>query len=663
MQTSAEVSIAVEGIEATQATQFYRSFRHLDESTVEPDGAVPLVAEKPLALRVYPDVRHPAIGQQRLIADGELWFRRGDADTWRQADRFLGDVPAQRAELTDRGDARQTLNFRIPKQFAEGTLWVRTRVWVELLSAERLVSDWLEQTLRFQEMRPLRLHLYGVHYRHEGLDLPPASAADVLETLSFLRKTYPIAEVEVLSYETLEYSGDLAAPRHGVHQRGWRELLLILSRLRAARVSDVIHYALLPKEVPDQGWVGFGSSLRVGASMAHAGSTMAQEIGHVLHRRHAPGGGAHNTDPEYPTYNGYASSSIGEFGFDPTTGQVFTPAASFDFMGYCDSNWVSPFTYRALAEVFAMRSAGAADTAHAENGSQQAYLHLGFCLRAGHRFELESGLTLSGPPVDPCGEATPYRLELRDREHRVLHSQRVHLRSGQLDSEDELYFMESLPLLETARQIVFICCPRHAPVTLDIPRDELKVGLVSPTNLLPNETRSGIIHLQWDVKCHRPERLAFFLRYTCDGGASWQPVSIGLQWDRCRVDLDRLPGGEHCRLQLIASTILQTAVAETATFRVRRKRRRAMIAGGNSRRISSGDVLELTGTAHAPDGFAGERELRWSSNLQGQLGTGSYLALYDLLPGEHEVTLTAPDGLGGETTARTLVEVATGTSK
>jgi hypothetical protein len=110
---------------------------------------------------------------------------------------------------------------------------------------------------------------------------------------------------------------------------------------------------------------------------------------------------------------------------------------------------------------------------------------------------------------------------------------------------------------------------------------------------------------------------------------------------------------------LIASTILQTATAETAPFRVRRQRRRAMIAGSDGAPLTRrAPVVELVGTAHSPEGLAGEDELTWFSNRQGCLGRGSYLTADNLLPGEHAITLVAADGLGGETRARTVVRIS-----
>ena len=52
-------NLTIEGIEATQATQFYRSSRHLHSPHAEPDNSVPLIERKHLAIRVYPDLQAP----------------------------------------------------------------------------------------------------------------------------------------------------------------------------------------------------------------------------------------------------------------------------------------------------------------------------------------------------------------------------------------------------------------------------------------------------------------------------------------------------------------------------------------------------------------------------------------------------------------------------
>jgi hypothetical protein len=476
--------------------------------------------------------------------------------------------------------------------------------------------------------------------------------------LTYLRKTYPVSRIEVASYETIDFSGDLTDQSDPGYGRGWGELLLLLSRLRAASVSADPHYALLPTGVPNDGCGGFGSSLGVGASYVGEGSAMAQEVGHIFCRRHAPGGDASNSDPHYPSYGGYPSGSIGEYGFDPASGHAFSPASSHDFMGYCGNYWVSPYTYRALLDVFTNPSADNAKEGVEPTRGDDVYLHLGFSLRDHHRFELESGLTLPAKAIESNGGKTSHRLELRDEHGRLLSYRAVRSRDGHHGSDEELHFLESIPFCLGARRLAFVCCQRHDPVTFEIPRDELKIDFVGPAPGRLGEFWDGVVELQWKLMCKTPDRLAFFLRYTCDGGASWQPVNIGFEWKSCRVDLSRLPGGDDCRFQVIASTILQTATAQTDSFRVRQSPRRAMIAGPSlARRVHRASTLELAGTAHSPDGFAEEGELTWSSSLQGHLGNGSYLTVHDLVPGEHEIKLTAPDGLGGQTEDVVMIRV------
>src|SRR6185503_6997129 len=164
-----------------QATQFYRSGRHLDSATAEPDNAVPLVAGKPLALRVYPDLERTRPGTGFLSVEGELTFQRpGTRRPARRAFPLNLRVFGQPAAAIDRGSADQTLNFLIPGEEARGRLLVRARVWAGLPGGGRRASRWFERTLEFIETRPLRLRLHGVRYRRDRLDLPAPSAVEAL---------------------------------------------------------------------------------------------------------------------------------------------------------------------------------------------------------------------------------------------------------------------------------------------------------------------------------------------------------------------------------------------------------------------------------------------------------------------------------------------------
>lgn len=71
--------------------------------------------------------------------------------------------------------------------------------------------------------------------------------------------------------------------------------------------------------------------------------TFAHELGHNHGRDHAPcnvGG-----DANYP----YGGGSIGVWGYDLRDQELKDPASHADFMGYCNSNWVSDYSYNAYA--------------------------------------------------------------------------------------------------------------------------------------------------------------------------------------------------------------------------------------------------------------------------------------------------------------------------
>jgi hypothetical protein len=280
-------------------------------------------------------------------------------------------------------------------------------------------------------------------------------------------------------------------------------------------------------------------------------------------------------------------------------------------------------------------------------------------LDRGHRFQLTTGLALPGPPLDPSGPESPFRLELRGGGGRVLASRKVcyPLPAAWPENEERLHFLESLPLPRGARALAFRCCRKHPPAVFDIPRKTLSIEITSPEPWKSGTRLSGVLALRWKTVCRGAEKVHFFVRYTPDGGRSWLAVDAGLACESCSVDLAVLPGGENCRLQIIASTLLETATAETPPFQVERKPRKAVVAGPPGLREERGPLVELVGAVHSPDGLTGEDDLVWSSSGRGVLGRG-YCLVSGLAPGLHLITLAAPDGTGGRTEATALLRLA-----
>jgi hypothetical protein len=75
---------------------------------------------------------------------------------------------------------------------------------------------------------------------------------------------------------------------------------------------------------------------------AYGANTFAHELGHNLGRDHAPCGT--EGDVNYP----HSGASIGVWGYDPLGGVLKDPDLFTDLMGYCEPNWVSDYTHKAV---------------------------------------------------------------------------------------------------------------------------------------------------------------------------------------------------------------------------------------------------------------------------------------------------------------------------
>lgn len=165
-------------------------------------------------------------------------------------------------------------------------------------------------------------------------------------------------------------------------------------------------------------------------------------------------------------------------------------------------------------------------------------------------------------------------------------------------------------------------------------------------------SKTDPVKLEWTAGCQHEEKMNYMVRYSNDDGKTWLPIAIGLEDNHCEVAFDQLPGGIDCKLQVIASTILQSSTVETDSFAVEKKKRIAMISpienSTTKDQNNSSDKVELAGVVYSPDyGCAKDEEMNWSSSIQGHLGTGSYLAAINLMPGEHIISLVGPDGEKG----------------
>lgn len=205
---------------------------------------------------------------------------------------------------------------------------------------------------------------------------------------------------------------------------GWSELLAELERQRVAD-GAAGHYLGVVRLASASGTVGRGliggGSVLVADLAGYYPRIAAHELGHNLGLYHAPCGTGDEAslDPTWPADLDYADAHLGVFGWDPRSGAVMDPAASYDLMSYCGDDadtWISDFNY-----LKALPAAGSA----AVTRLQAADLIRRPCLLVSGR--LEPGLVVLDPAVrvvtvPALGAPGDHRLDLLDRRGALLAS-------------------------------------------------------------------------------------------------------------------------------------------------------------------------------------------------------------------------------------------------
>lgn len=157
----------------------------------------------------------------------------------------------------------------------------------------------------------------------------------------------------------------------------------------------------------------------------------------------------------------------------------------------------------------------------------------------------------------------------------------------------------------------------------------------------PSGHVEGKQRVKWDAEA--PGDVEFFLRYSANGGRTWQRLGLRTGERHAVVNFDELPGGERCMVEVVATDGLNTVSVQSPPFRVRPKACLAFIVGPiDGSVIALGEPVQLIGQGFWLEGARIERQqLRWASSMDGELGTGDLVRAERLSPGQHRITLTA----------------------
>jgi hypothetical protein len=660
--------LTIVGVEMTQGIQFFSI--NGQGSGSEPDNSVPLVGQRTTVLRVYTDCKrvaqqepHPGGPQPIPIRiSGRVTVDRiqpnGSIRRLATLQPINGSIAARTAASIDRGDANHTLNFRVPASDCQGHLRFTVLVFeqgpvvTELTAAAGPASFSMQVFGRFEPAPTFRVHGVLVHYTGDGMDLAAPTGLDLAATLEYVLRTYPIGRIEFDDCTEIEFDKNLRTPGGGCGPgfEGPGGLMKILAAYDEQSDRTAIHVALIPRSAVMS--VGGCGNRNIAAAKNGAGVTLAQEMGHALDRKHAPY--APGYDPSFPHYGNYPWGSIGEYGFDVVTSEVYDPTYVYDFMSYESDRWVSPYTYMGIRETMAdrFRDRSATRPFRVADDARRETLFLSFRVERDGTVDVGPSFHLPArpQPIDRSPLAN-VSCELLDAGGEVLVFHRCCLRGSHVDPDGpHVDFHEALPWLNDAAAIRFL---RDKEVLLVHPIE----GSAPVVEFLQAEVRYSEqpVILRWAGR-HPERELTYLVRYSNDAGQTWRLVGVDLGREECQLHQRSLPGGDRCCVQVVASSGIRTTVAESKSFAVPLTPRKATILSAEA--SASGQVV-LRGGAFSPDfGLGAPEDVTWSSNVDGLLGYG-FMLVADRLTTEglHVITLTAPDGLGDLATASTSVTV------
>jgi hypothetical protein len=687
--------LVIAGIELTQSIQYSGAAG----PSYGADNGVPLIALKTLVARVYPYASAGFAFSDSLTdsrVTGELVVSYGDRVVYRTGptraagarvgplhslDRtlwdedFTGLTPGPSLVVLKQFHLNSSLNFIVPAYYCRGG---RTTISVRLWRADDGPTSsyhaTASQVVAFLAVPAPRVCLVRVNWTDANGNTTKPTDASMLATTSLAERMlpFPYFETTILGIEE-NRTGAFAAvsASAGGCNPAWQSLLADLSITRIFTalfgLGDIV-FGLVPAAVIPAGQTKLNSGCGIGAGGCIIGynTSFAHELGHLYGRSHVAVPGDTSSDPNYPNYGG-DTHSIGEVGIDAGTSPptLFDPATVGDIMSYQPNLWISPYTYQAILDQWDLHAYVTADPRHVRSFLVIA-VRLYRNAREFGRVEVRHAhhVKVAGAPPPHVGATlSPLSVDLLDGNGQVLathHCMYIPAHAGGCCGcgSNELVSPEREPYLDMHEAIEW---PGEDVAALSFHRGgdpfaRIEVGQAPRVKIEGPERREGNLLVKVRIEETRKPTSVVVL-FSGDDGVTWQPVAFNPPNGEVLVEAERLPGGERCRFRAIATAELQSAQADTEPFELARARRRLhVVAPDDHCGIPPGPVALHALIDTRGCGAVAPQEIQWRSNLEGNLGFGLDL-IAQLSEGRHEITATAPDGIGGTLSERAIIIV------
>ncbi len=589
-----------------------------------------------------------------------------------------------RAELTD------SFLFEIPPGFRSGNVEItgelnpitewRSRYPKEFNYANNSIST----TVSFESTPTMRLVFYRIGYPDSNSEngIPNGTmlwpdAWQIQQTFSWLRRAYPIHAMNVIQ-RNMTLNGNVPDDGQPINSTlsVLRTIDMINYTLGFGNVHPSSHYYAIASDVGKfmRGW-GW-SNPPVASGPTGTGSWgwdfdgtygdwyTGHELGHTFGRGHpVPGSAAcghSDSDASYPYANAAISpTTVGNnalYGFDSAfPRRLYEPDWS-DVMSYCDNQWISDYTYEGILDRVQAEFPGGGGGGIAGGGP----------VRDGKRILLNGTIfddKVDFQPaviVDDPGDVVrrivgDWTIVLRGGDGKILGRYPFNPSEGHsgptpdgLPEEHILVIHELVPLPPGTEDLEVL--------SPDGVVHSISAGLQSPevTLMTPNggETfEDGSITVRWEASDPDGDDLTFHVDYSADNGNTWEVVAIHLSDFEVNIAHVDLKSAKQGRFRVTASDGLNSAsdTSDGSFVVANLAPELELLSPTQAVSMSKFDTLPLMAAGFDQDVGQLDSQIRWVSNLDGELGFGAELIVYGLSVGVHEITVTATDGKGGET--------------
>ncbi len=333
-------TVSVTVAQSSTTTNLDIAALYLVQAVQQPDGRVPLVAERAAVARVF--VRGSRSGLSAVPVRVRVLQGPTEVGT------FTGTAtPALTVD-----ESCCSANISIPATAIRAGISVIAEV-----DPDNTVSESNESDNRFPlsgaalpltvvNVPPFNIRLVPVQQNRNG---PLGAAAVTL--FDVFRSVWPMSRIQAEVRQPLVIDYTIGTQTFD----DWGRLVRDIEILRQTEGSASFYYGLvrtrgtsgvlgLANGIPARAAIGVDEGSDFGA--AEARLTFAHEMGHTLSLRHSPCGGAAGPEPTYP----FPDGRTGSFGMDLFSNNALKPPTSNDIMTYCPNQWVSAFNFRKVLD-------------------------------------------------------------------------------------------------------------------------------------------------------------------------------------------------------------------------------------------------------------------------------------------------------------------------